>query len=43
VLAVQDDRVVLGVLPEGSTATEAGLTGAMTLEQFMKELKARLD
>ena len=43
VLAVRDDRVEFGVTPEGQTDTEGRLVGAMTLEQFLKELKARLD
>ncbi len=43
VLAVQDDRVVFGDPAEQPTDTEGRLAGAMTLEQFLKELRARLD
>jgi len=43
VLAVQDGRVEFGATPEGATDIERRLIGAMTLEQFLKELKARLD
>ena len=43
VLAVQDDRLELGITPDGPIDTAGRLTGAMTLEQFLKEVKARLD
>ena len=43
VLAVQDDRVEFGIPPEGSTDTEGQLAGAITLEQFLTEIRARLN
>ena len=42
-LAVQDDRLELGITPDGPIDTVGRLTGAMTLELFLKEVKARLD
>jgi hypothetical protein len=43
VLAVQGDLLEFGITPDGPIDTAGRLTGALTLEQFLKEVKARLD
>ena len=43
VLAVQNEGVEFGATPDGVPDTELHLAVAMTLEQFLKEVKARLD